>query len=243
MVTAAGSLTAQPTFGGFWDWVLGPERLADSEPSLGEAVPDEAEPEALIEESIPLSVRGHAGLGQDVLLGGLSFVVHGVCTPLVERMRRWMPSTTPASAQRAITAAACAGELMLASMAARALSGPAEQLGQLIAQVPVLGGSHLLGQTLRCTLGSAVAQFMLTQGGAATMEAAPITDLYVANECALCLTPVSPASGGEGPALAALSCGHACLCSHGCAAEYLRMRDDCPMCRRSPVRVIHAVRC
>mmetsp|Transcript_11787 Transcript_11787/g.26287 ORF Transcript_11787/g.26287 Transcript_11787/m.26287 type:complete len:245 (+) Transcript_11787:83-817(+) len=178
-----------------------------------------------------------ASMGRDLLAGPLLLVTRGLLTPLAEILRRRLPADR--LPESSVNVAVNVGGALLAAAAAHMCGRPAEQLGALVAQVPVLGSSSIMGRILRLSLGQAVSQYIETSSSrrAPSTSCSPTGDIFMDTSCALCLS-----SFETGTSVAALSCGHACLC-HDCSSLYFSERDDCPTCRSSPVRVLLSIRC
>lgn len=118
----------------------------------------------------------------------------------------------------------------------------AKKLGGVLVKIPILGHSGVVGSTLQFALSSIVGD-KLAKMLEPEAEAGPV---YLSNICLMCNSNFAVGSGQQ---VAALSCGHACLCNSvsdgaafSCIAQYLQRRSDCPLCRVGPVEVLHELR-
>mmetsp|Transcript_12869 Transcript_12869/g.23042 ORF Transcript_12869/g.23042 Transcript_12869/m.23042 type:complete len:261 (-) Transcript_12869:52-834(-) len=119
----------------------------------------------------------------------------------------------------------------------------ATKLGSAMMRVPLLGGMGIVGQSLQFSLAVLVGEKLVESLAVQSLEDAPpdVADpVFLSNMCVMCNTPFAV---GGGQKVAALSCGHACMCNEAdCVTTYLQQRGDCPLCRTPCVHVMHELR-
>lgn len=123
----------------------------------------------------------------------------------------------------------------------------AKKLGGVFVNIPILGQAGFVGSALQFTLGTLIGErlgkVLEPEAACAAQGAGPV---YVSNMCLMCNSSFVVGSGQQ---VAALSCGHACMCNSSpggsalaCIHQYLDCRSDCPLCRAEPVQVLHELR-
>mmetsp|Transcript_49413 Transcript_49413/g.127518 ORF Transcript_49413/g.127518 Transcript_49413/m.127518 type:complete len:256 (+) Transcript_49413:45-812(+) len=192
--------------------------------------------EAPSEGGFSASDYGFEGrIGGNILAGGLYGLFSSILRPGLRRLSR---KAGPAG--QLVDIASSAGVSGVAYVAASAFSSSAAALGRVVAQVPILGSSGPLGQALQMGLGTWIGN---TVGGLLQAPDRTLDEVFLANMCVMCNSALEVGSGWR---VAALTCGHACLCNQGepksCVETYLAQRGDCPLCREQGVEVAHDIR-
>mmetsp|Transcript_58745 Transcript_58745/g.139979 ORF Transcript_58745/g.139979 Transcript_58745/m.139979 type:complete len:283 (-) Transcript_58745:139-987(-) len=147
-----------------------------------------------------------------------------------------------------VMAAAQVATFGLACLIARAAPcrAAAGVVGNALRRIPLLGGDTWLASYAQIALGAAVGRVVGEQlsqaregvssfAAAAADAADAVPDLpvvHVADTCIVCAEQFPP-----GARVAALSCGHACMCAGGCSGMWAENFHSCPMCRAEPVQI------
>mmetsp|Transcript_35618 Transcript_35618/g.101479 ORF Transcript_35618/g.101479 Transcript_35618/m.101479 type:complete len:253 (+) Transcript_35618:74-832(+) len=176
-------------------------------------------------------------VGGNVLSGGAYGFFRHLARPGLEKASRNAGSLGPV-----VRVAGEAGVYGIASLVGGALTGTARRLGSVVSRVPLLGANSAVGAALQFGLGVFVGDKLgefFTSG-----EDDAVPEIFLSQLCVMCNTPFDVGSGHR---VAALACGHACLCNStedgqgSCADVYMAKRGDCPLCRAQPVSIGHSV--
>mmetsp|Transcript_93464 Transcript_93464/g.302650 ORF Transcript_93464/g.302650 Transcript_93464/m.302650 type:complete len:266 (+) Transcript_93464:90-887(+) len=180
---------------------------------------------------------GIAQVGTTCLVGGMYGLFRQLFRPGLQRISRKAGVFAPA-----VQIGGEAGAFGIAYAVTGLCKGAALRLGSIVTKIPILGSTGPIGSALQLGLatylGNKVGELLLAE------VAEEPTQLFLANMCVMCNTPFVV---GGNHKVAALSCGHACLCNsdedgNSCVGCYLDQRSDCPLCRVSPVQVMHELR-
>lgn len=237
-------------------------QIAAAAHRLAPALPAAFEPPELVAENVELAAepaaselvdagnapaRGevvertslNAGIGGNILVGGIYGLVSQVLRPGLRRAARRAGTLAPA-----VQITGELGAFGIAHAVAGMCKGAAEVLGGVVSRVPLLGGAGAVGAALQMGIasyvGNKVGELLVGVEGEG-----PAPPVFLANMCVMCNTQFTV---GGGQKVAALSCGHACLCADGgadepgCCGTYLGSARDCPLCRATPVHLLHEIR-
>eukprot|EP00444_Apocalathium_aciculiferum_P046535 CAMPEP_0183524452 /NCGR_PEP_ID=MMETSP0371-20130417/19902_1 /TAXON_ID=268820 /ORGANISM="Peridinium aciculiferum, Strain PAER-2" /LENGTH=266 /DNA_ID=CAMNT_0025723557 /DNA_START=36 /DNA_END=836 /DNA_ORIENTATION=+ len=191
--------------------------------------------EARVEGTLALGI---AQVGTNCLVGGMYGLFSQLVRPGLQRISRRAGVFAPA-----VQIGGEAGAFGIAYAVTGLCKGVALRLGSIVTKIPILGSTGPVGSALQIGLasylGNKVGELLLAE-----VAEEPTQPVFLANMCVMCNTPFVV---GGGHTVAALSCGHACLCisdadGNSCAGCYLDQRSDCPLCRVSPVQIMHELR-
>lgn len=191
---------------------------------------------------------GAATVGSNIVIGGLYGACSRLLQPGIARLMRRAGPLAPA-----VRIAGEAGAFGLAVTMAGLLKDNVARIGAVVMRVPFLGSTGMVGCALQFGVGSHIGQRVAallvpdavpgTDAAAAPAEQG-LMPVFLANLCVMCNAPYEL---GSGQSVAALSCGHACMCNRddggslSCVQQYLQCRSDCPLCRMDPVHVLHEI--
>lgn len=234
------------------------EALIFEPPELGDGAQVAEGAEALGEAGLGGSAGAEAEtmalsrhVGTNVLVGGMyGFFAH-LFRPGLRKLSRRAGALAPV-----VQLGGEAGTIGIAYVLASLCKGAAGNLGAVVTKIPLLGANNAVGAALQMGiasyLGSKVGELIVPEAQeAAASRAAPssgpggdVPQVFVSYMCVMCNTKFEV---GGNHSIAALSCGHACLCQvnedgGSCVETYLRERHDCPLCRSYPVNVMHELR-
>eukprot|EP00929_Paragymnodinium_shiwhaense_P000382 TRINITY_DN100631_c0_g1_i1.p1 TRINITY_DN100631_c0_g1~~TRINITY_DN100631_c0_g1_i1.p1 ORF type:complete len:266 (+),score=14.54 TRINITY_DN100631_c0_g1_i1:34-831(+) len=190
----------------------------------------------------PVAHDGTVALGGNVLVGGMFGLLSRLLQPTIRRRTQGMsPLVKPVME---IGGQACIAAVASALVKTVSSNHVGAAIGQVVMKIPMLRSDGPMGSALRFGLGTWIGD---TLGGIAEKWWPPDTThttspIFVSNICIWCNAPFVIGSGDR---VAAMSCGHACLCGHdsanhpSCAAEYLQQCSDCPLCRSQDVVLQH----
>lgn len=190
-------------------------------------------------EAADLRAHHADAVGGNVLVGGAYGLCSHLARPGLQRVARNAGDLGPV-----VRVGGEAGLFAIATLIGAALTKTASRVGSVVSRIPLVGGGSAVGTALQFGLASFVGDKLgeILMGGRGEDPAAP--DIFLSQVCVMCNSAFEM---GSGQRVAALACGHACLCgseeagAESCADVYLAQRADCPLCRRQPVDVAHTV--
>lgn len=214
-------------------------------------VPDSVDPSTSVGEAVPEASAevSHGGfcapefgfesrVGGNVLTCGFYGLFSTLLRPGLRRLER-----RAGSVGQLVNIATSASLFGLSCAAAGAFGQTAAALGRVVSRVPILGSSGPFGQALQMGLGTLIGNKFGALFAPERVAEKTLDEVFLANMCVMCNTGLEV---GSGLRVAALTCGHACLCiqseTESCVATYLARRGDCPLCREADVEVAHEIR-
>jgi len=218
---------------------LAPQAQLDAQEALGVNAGSEGAGDAIAPSPGALEAAAAAAtVGNNVLAGGL----YGFCGHLV-RPSLQQAARNAGALGPAVRVGGEAGTFGLACLVAGTLSTTAKRIGGLLTRIPVLGSTSAIGVALQFGIATFVGEKVgeALVGPPGRGDEVP-EEVFIAKLCVMCHTPFEM---GSGQRVAALACGHACLCGSGedcgssCADVYMSQRPDCPLCRCQNVSVSH----
>ncbi|CAE7395504.1 unnamed protein product [Symbiodinium pilosum] len=215
-----------------------PESLP--EPNFSEAAADVAEAPGV--EPLDSSTGPASGVGSNFLVGFFSGAMNSFFAP-----ERHAAEQQGGAAASMVTHGVVLTAAWLVSRSAPC-RGVADVIGSALQRVPVLG-TGLVGASIQMVVGAQLGEYVGHKLGqlrgkvlgtaTAADSSSDVFDMYLSDMCVLC----HEGFGDGSHCVAALDCGHACLCWGGCVDQWAASGQRiCPVCRHEGARVVARVR-
>mmetsp|Transcript_27430 Transcript_27430/g.63387 ORF Transcript_27430/g.63387 Transcript_27430/m.63387 type:complete len:267 (-) Transcript_27430:105-905(-) len=183
------------------------------------------------------------GQGCSLLTGAIQGTITGIFQPELRALQLQVSPEHRNILNTATSVATFTLSFLLARAAPRGLTG---MIGSALSRIPLLGGEGyvaasaqvFLGNLLGSHIGEWVGSLRTAASPGVEAEAPGVPVIRIADTCVICHEDLTLGDRQ----VAALSCGHACMCVAQCQRMWSQAMSSCPVCRREGVNVVATVR-